>query len=132
MAEGLWRWLSLAIDRELLDPLRLLAGLDGARRDLQEIVDMPDRLIVLLIKLCRANGGRLSKRKRERHAAQPRDRRRQPRRHAPLQHVRPAKAADDTPLEQPSSLSPWSWAGWRYTTTEPSALVRLVARRHMP
>ncbi|MBW2254663.1 MAG: Fic family protein [Deltaproteobacteria bacterium] len=67
MAEGFWRWLRLAVDRELPDQLRFLMGLDGARREIQEIVDMPDRLIVLFIKLCRSNGGRLSQRKRERH-----------------------------------------------------------------
>ena len=67
MVEGLWRWLGVAIDRELPDQLRFLMGLDGARRAIQEIVDMPDRLIVLFIKVCRANGGRLSNRKRDRH-----------------------------------------------------------------
>ncbi len=67
MAEGLWRWLGQAVDRELPDQLRFLVSLDGARRAIQEIVDMPDRLIILFIKLCRANGGRLSQRKQKRH-----------------------------------------------------------------
>ena len=67
MAEGLWRWLKMAIDRELPDQLRFLLGFDTARRAIQEIVDMPDRLITLFIKLCRANSGTLSRRKRARY-----------------------------------------------------------------
>jgi len=67
MAEGLWRWLGQAVDRELPDQLRFLVSLDRARRAIQEIVDMPDRLIILFIKICCANGGRLSQRKQKRH-----------------------------------------------------------------
>ncbi len=67
MAVGLWHWLNLAVDRELPDELRFLVSLGLARARIQEIVDMPDRLIVLFIKLCRANGGRLSIRKRNSH-----------------------------------------------------------------
>jgi hypothetical protein len=69
MAEGLWRWLSFAVDRELPDQVNFLVGLDRARRDIQEVVDMPDRLIILFIKLCRQNQGLLSARKRESHFA---------------------------------------------------------------
>lgn len=67
MAVGLWRWLNLAVDRELPNELRFLVSLDLARARIQEIVDMPDGLIVLFIKLCMANGGRLSIRKRNSH-----------------------------------------------------------------
>ncbi len=67
MAEGLWRWLKIAIDRELPDQLRFLLGFDAARRGIQEIVDMPDRLITLFITVCRSNHGTLSRRKRERY-----------------------------------------------------------------
>lgn len=67
MAEGLWRWLNLAVDRELPDQLRFLRGMDGARRALREVVDMPDRLLVLFVQVVHGNGGRLSKRKRARH-----------------------------------------------------------------
>ncbi len=64
MAVGLWRWLNVAVDRELPDELRFLVSLDLARARIQEIVDMPDRLIVLFIKPCMADEGRLSIRKR--------------------------------------------------------------------
>lgn len=67
MVEGLWTWLEDAVERDLADQLRFLMGLDQARQAIQEIVDMPDRLIVLFIKVCRGNGGSLSRRKRERH-----------------------------------------------------------------
>ncbi len=70
MAEGLWRWLNAAVDRELPKQLDFLVALDRTRREIQDIVDMPDRHIILFIKLCRSNDGQLSRRKRERHYAE--------------------------------------------------------------
>ncbi|HJN78329.1 MAG TPA: Fic family protein [Myxococcota bacterium] len=67
MAEGLWRWLNLAVDRELPEQLRFLSGMDRARRELREVVDMPDRLLVRFIQVVHGNGGQLSKRKRAKH-----------------------------------------------------------------
>lgn len=67
MAAGLWRWLNLAIDRELPDQLRFLRGMDRARRELREVVDMPDRLLVRFVQVVHSNGGTLSRRKRARH-----------------------------------------------------------------
>ena len=69
MAEALWRWLNEAVERELPSQLQFLVGLDGARLAIQDIVDMPDRLVVLFIQVCRANGGILSSTKRKRHFA---------------------------------------------------------------
>ncbi len=57
----------MAIDEELPAEIEFLVGLEAARREMAEVVDMPDRLIVLFIKLCIQNGGRLSQRKREAH-----------------------------------------------------------------
>lgn len=67
MAEGLWRWLQLAVDEELPSEIGFLLGFDRARSAIQEVVDMPDRLIDLFIKVCRQNAGELSNRKRESH-----------------------------------------------------------------
>jgi hypothetical protein len=64
MAEALYTWLDEAIDRELRDELRFLAGLGRARAAMQEIVDLPDRLAELFVKLVVANGGRLAKKRR--------------------------------------------------------------------
>ena len=43
------------------------ANHDTTRRAVQEIVDMPDRLIDLLIRSCLQNNGRLSARRRASH-----------------------------------------------------------------
>lgn len=69
MAEALWRWLQRAVHEELPQELEFLLGFDETKRALQDIVDMPDQLIVLFIKVCRQNRGELSKRKRESHFA---------------------------------------------------------------
>lgn len=53
------------IETELPAELRFLTAYDAIRRDLREIVEMPDRIADLFVKLCHQNGGSLSKRKRE-------------------------------------------------------------------
>ena len=68
MTEGLIDWLDVALREELEAELAFLFGLDRAKQGLQRIVDMPDRQIVLFIKLCRQNGGKLAKGKRQRFA----------------------------------------------------------------
>lgn len=70
MAEALIDWLDLTIEGELRAELDLLVSFDRAKRELQQTVDMPDRLIELFIKLCRQGRGKLSARKREAHFAQ--------------------------------------------------------------
>lgn len=53
------------IETELPAELRYLAGYDETRRKMREIVDFPDRIADLFVKLCRQNGGTLSKSKRK-------------------------------------------------------------------
>jgi len=63
-AEALAEFIALTIDQELVEELRFLANFDQTKRALQEIVDLPDRLIDLFIQLCVQNNGRISARKR--------------------------------------------------------------------
>jgi hypothetical protein len=50
-----------------VEELDFLANYDKTKQAIQEVVDMPDRLIDLFIQLCLQNNGRLSARKRESH-----------------------------------------------------------------
>ena len=53
------------IETELPAELRFLAAYDEIRREMREIVELPDRIADLFVKLCRQNDGSLSKRKRD-------------------------------------------------------------------
>lgn len=53
------------IETELPEELRFLTAYDEIRREMREIVELPDRIADLFVKLCHQNGGTLSKRKRE-------------------------------------------------------------------
>ena len=66
-AEALYDFVNLTIEHELVEELDFLANYDKTKQAIQEIVDMPDRLIDLFIQLCLQNGGRISTRKRESH-----------------------------------------------------------------
>ena len=66
-AEALARWLRESVREDLPAELEFLVGLREARARMVEIVDLPDRLADLFIKVCLADGGKLSKRKRDRH-----------------------------------------------------------------
>jgi hypothetical protein len=66
-AEALYDFVKLTIEHELVEELDFLVNYDKAKQAIQEIVDMPDRLIDLFIKLCLQNNGRLSASKRESH-----------------------------------------------------------------
>lgn len=66
-AEALYDFVRITIERELVEELNFLASYDKTRRAIQEIVDMPDRLIDLFIRLCLQNDGSLSAGKRESH-----------------------------------------------------------------
>lgn len=66
-AEALYAFVSLTIENELVAELDFLSRYDKTRKDIQSIVDMPDRLIDLFIKFCLQNNGRLSARKRSAH-----------------------------------------------------------------
>jgi hypothetical protein len=50
-----------------VEELSFLYNYDKTKMALQEIIDMPDRLIDLFIQLCLQNNGRLSARKRSAH-----------------------------------------------------------------
>jgi hypothetical protein len=50
---------------ELVEELRFLVNYDNTKRAIQEVVDMPDRMIDLFIRCCLQNHGKVSKRKRE-------------------------------------------------------------------
>ncbi len=52
------------IETELPAELRYLASYDDVRLRMREVVELPDRIADLFVKLCRQNGGSLSKNKR--------------------------------------------------------------------
>ncbi len=62
--EALYRFIEQTIETELSEELEFLTKYDEAKRRIQDIVDMPDRKIDLLIRLCLQNSGTLSDRKR--------------------------------------------------------------------
>lgn len=64
-AEALCDFVILAVEKELTEELGFLAGYDKIREAIQEILDMPDSLIDLFIKICFQNNGKLSSKKRE-------------------------------------------------------------------
>jgi hypothetical protein len=64
-AEALFEFIKETIEVELVEELRFLIHYDKAKQAIQEIVDMPDRLIDLFIRFCNQNHGKLSKRKRD-------------------------------------------------------------------
>lgn len=66
-AEALYCFIKFTIEHELVEELDFLANYDKTKQAIQEIVDMPDRLIDLFIQLCLQNNGRLSTKKREAH-----------------------------------------------------------------
>ena len=66
-AEALYDFVSQTIENELVEELTFLVNYDHTKAAIQEIVDMPDRLIDLFIKLCLQNHGSLSARKRAAH-----------------------------------------------------------------
>jgi hypothetical protein len=64
-AEALFDFIRDTIEVELVDELHFLMNYDSTKHAIQEIVDIPDRLINLFIRCCLQNHGRLSSRKRE-------------------------------------------------------------------
>ena len=64
-AESLYSFVEKTIKEELIEELSFLMNYDNTKRAIQEIVDMPDRLIDLFIKFCLQNNGELSGRKRD-------------------------------------------------------------------
>jgi Fic family protein len=66
-AEALYDFVKLSLEQELVEELNFLVNYDRTKKAIQEIVDMPDRLIDLFIQLCLQNNGRLSAKKRASH-----------------------------------------------------------------
>jgi hypothetical protein len=64
-AEALFTFIRETIEVELVEELRFLVNYDNTKRAIQEVVDMPDRMIDLFIRCCLQNHGKVSKRKRE-------------------------------------------------------------------
>jgi hypothetical protein len=64
VTEELFGFIRDTIDREFTAELEYLAAFDAARRELAEIVDMPDARLDLFIRLCLQGKGRLSRNKR--------------------------------------------------------------------
>lgn len=63
-AEYLAATIAVTVREDFAEELRFLQGYDTARKEVREIVDMPDRKLDLLLRLLRQNGGVLSKAKR--------------------------------------------------------------------
>ncbi len=66
-AESLYRWLEEAVCIELPAELDFLVGLRRTREAMSRVVDLPDRLADLFVKLCLQNGGQISATKRASH-----------------------------------------------------------------
>ena len=66
-AEALYDFVKLTIEHELMEELDFLASYYATKQAIQQIVDMPDRLIDLFIQLCLQNNGLLSTGRRESH-----------------------------------------------------------------
>ena len=63
--QSLFEFIRETIEVELVEELRFLTNYNATKRTIQEVADMPDRLIDLFIRCCLQNHGRLSRRKRE-------------------------------------------------------------------
>ncbi len=68
-AEALSEFVAKTIEEELVQELTFLANYDNTKKTLQDIIDMPDRLINLFIQLCLQNNGSLSAKKRSEYFA---------------------------------------------------------------
>ncbi|MCF8090237.1 MAG: Fic family protein, partial [Desulfotignum sp.] len=66
-AEALYEFIIKTIEEELVAELSFLVNYDHTRKAIQDIIDMPDRLIDLFIQLCLQNNGNLSAGKRAAH-----------------------------------------------------------------
>jgi Fic/DOC family protein len=65
IAERLFGFIQDTIENELVSELDYILDYDKAKLAIRAIVDMPDRLIDLFIRLCVENNGRLSRNKRK-------------------------------------------------------------------
>jgi Fic family protein len=63
-SEALYEFINRTIEEELVEELSFLANYENTKKAIQDIIDMPDRLIDLFIQLCLQNTGSLSAKKR--------------------------------------------------------------------
>lgn len=68
VCEATFGWLERAIEEDLVTELDFLRRFDEVRARMREVVEMPDRKEQNFIKICLANGGKLSARKRDHFA----------------------------------------------------------------
>jgi len=66
-SEALYEFVNKTIEEELVEELSFLVNYDNTKKAIQDIIDMPDRLIDLFIQLCLQNNGSLSARKKSAH-----------------------------------------------------------------
>ncbi len=66
-AEALCDFVFQTLEDELIEELSFLANYDRTKKAIQDVIDMPDRLIDLFIRICLENNGRLSENKRKSH-----------------------------------------------------------------
>ena len=66
-AEALSDFVTRTVEEELVEELNFLANYDNTKKAIQDIIDMPDRLIDLFIQLCLQNNGNLSASKKTAH-----------------------------------------------------------------
>lgn len=66
-SEALYEFVELTIKKELVEELDFIASYDKVKKAIQQIIDMPDKLIDLFIKFCLQNDGKLSSSKREKY-----------------------------------------------------------------
>lgn len=67
ICERLYEFVVDTVETQLPLELDFLVHYDAARAAIRSVVEMPDRLVDLFIKLCLSNGGKLSPAKRKRH-----------------------------------------------------------------
>lgn len=65
IAEKLFEFVEDMIRLELPSEIRFLHAYDAARQSMRDIVDLPNAVADLFLRLCRQNGGRLSRAKRD-------------------------------------------------------------------
>ncbi len=66
-SEALYEFVTKTIEEELVEELSFLVNYDNTKKAIQDIIDMPDRLIDLFIQLCLQNNGSLSAGQRSAH-----------------------------------------------------------------
>jgi Fic family protein len=66
-AEAMYDFVQLTVEQELTEELNFIESYDRTKRQIQNIVDMPDNLIDLFIQLSLQNNGRISNNKRTSH-----------------------------------------------------------------